>query len=310
MTNAGSRKKTKSAFAATPKNIVTILLIIDALIAAIFSKTTTIPVGGLFNHSAPSGILTQSLINMAVAVVTALVIDFLVGLFYERKRAYSDGGLITGLIVAMALSTSTTWYVVAATTGLAIASKHILKRKRKPIFNPAAFGLLLSTFIFQSGQSWWAGMTLLPNAYMIVLAICIVIIAQRVRKFPQVIAFLGSYAALSGIFMLFAKTHMDAALALQNPMLNSALFLAAFMITDPPTSPAKRMDQIVFGLLTGIISFLTFIIDPGELIYLFVGLLIANVIFFIKSQVYDKKDRKAKRDSAWTGERNVSGARS
>jgi Na+-translocating ferredoxin:NAD+ oxidoreductase RnfD subunit len=82
------------------------------------------------------------------------------------------------------------------------------------------------------------------------------------------------------------------------------------MLTDPPTSPAKRMDQIVFGLLTGIISFLTFIIDPGELIYLFVGLLIANVIFFIKSQVYDKKDRKAKRDSAWTGERNVSGARS
>ncbi len=272
----------------TPKGLVLLILGLIALVASILTPS----------------ILLDNMVNIAVASATALVIDYLVGRFYDKKRGFSNGGLITAWIVAMVLSSVTPIYVVMATTAIAVASKHIFRVKRKPIFNPAAVGLLISTYLFSSMQSWWAAMTMLPNATMILLAVALVIIARRVKKVPQVLGFLASYLVIVVFFLLFKQTNTEALFALENPMANSALFLAAFMLTDPPTSPAKPRAQVVFGVITGAVSLLTYLILPGELIYLFVGLLVANGLHFLKIQLYDK------RQQLWTGERYASSTRS
>ncbi len=272
----------------TPKGLVLVILGLIALLASLLTPS----------------ILLDNVVNIVVASVTALVIDYLVGRFYDKKRGFSNGGVITAWIVAMVLSSVTPWYVVMATTAIAVASKHILRVKRKPIFNPAAVGLLISTYLFSSMQSWWAAMTLLPNATLIILAIALVIIAKRVKKIPQVLAFLASYLVIVAFFLLFKQTSMDALFALENPMANSALFLAAFMLTDPPTSPSKPKAQIAFGIITGTVSLLTYLILPGELVYLFIGLLVANGLHFLKTQVYDR------RHQLWSGERYAPSTRS
>jgi Na+-translocating ferredoxin:NAD+ oxidoreductase RnfD subunit len=48
------------------------------------------------------------------------------------------------------------------------------------------------------------------------------------------------------------------------------------MVTDPPTSPPRHRDQIVFGVITGVVAFAVFI-WVGAAYYLLAGLLVANL---------------------------------
>jgi Na+-translocating ferredoxin:NAD+ oxidoreductase RnfD subunit len=179
------------------------------------------------------------------------------------------------------LSASTTWMVVAATSIIAILSKHFLVHKKKPIFNPAAFGLLMSILLFQTGQSWWGSFADLPNWTMVFLLIGGYIVTDRVNKFPQVFSFLGTYLSL--LFIMCILHSGDVSDALRSPFINAALFFALFMLTDPPTSPAKYRDQIVFGVLTAIVGASVYAIFGG-LMYLFIGLLIGNVYHYLKAR--------------------------
>jgi Na+-translocating ferredoxin:NAD+ oxidoreductase RnfD subunit len=253
-------------FVNTPKGLVLALLVVISLISALATK----------------GMDWRALGNAAVGAGTGLIVDLLVGLFYQRKRFFSDGGIITGLIVAMVFSSFTPWYVVSITTAIGLMSKHVLKVRQKPVFNPAAFGLLVSSYLFASMQSWWGGMSLVSNWYLIVLVAAGIWVTWRVKKFPQVIAFLTSYALFCLILMLFKSTHDNAMFALENPMLNSALFLAFFMLTDPPTSPAKWRHQVWFGCLVGLVSVGVYMVYPAELTYLLIGLLVANAMQFVQ----------------------------
>lgn len=248
-------------FVKTPKGFVTVVLSIMALVSILAAK----------------GIDEQALWNTLLAVCSGLVVDLVVGQFYTKKRFVSDGGVVTGLIVAMVLGSLTAWYLVVLTTVIALVSKHVLRTKRKPIFNPAAVGLLVSTSLFETMQSWWGGMSLLPTGYLIFLCVVGLWVTVRVRKVPQVAAFLVAYAFVALVFMASHGTRMDAVYALENPMLNSALFLAFFMLTDPPTSPGHRRDQIWFGALVGALSVVIYIAFPAELSYLFIALLIGNL---------------------------------
>lgn len=243
-------------FVRTPKGLLVIVLVALMLI-------------GSFHLSDARGIL-----NAAIAVATALGIDAIVGLLQRRKNLFSDGGLVTALIVALVLSTTVEWYVVVATTAISVLSKHIFKTGRKPFFNPAAFGLLVSIYAFHVGESWWGDLSSLPTFAILFVIIGGYLITSRVNKFPQVFGFLVTYLIIFGIFGAY---HIGiAADAYRNPIINSALFITFFMMTDPPTSPAKYKQQVGFGVITALISS-TIYMTVGGLTYLLIGLLVANV---------------------------------
>ncbi|MHB1627827.1 MAG: RnfABCDGE type electron transport complex subunit D [Bacilli bacterium] len=217
------------------------------------------------------------LLNAAVAVATGLVIDGGVALLQRRKKLFSDGGVITALIVADVLSHTTPLYIVMATTAVALLSKHVLKVGRKPIFNPAAFGLLFALVVFATGQSWWGSLALLPAWLTLLLLAAGLLITARVNKFPQVLAFLGTYFAL---LLVMAFSHLGLPSdtpgdALRPPFVNAALYLAFFMVTDPPTSPAPYRQQILFGVIAAGVGTLIFA-TSGGLAYLLIGLLAGN----------------------------------
>lgn len=241
----------------TPKGYVTLLLAILMVIGALHISDA------------------RGIVNAAVAVVTALVIDTFVALIQRRpKIRLSDGGIVTALIVALVLSTTATWDIVMITTGIAVLSKHLIKSGRKPIFNPAAFGLLVAIYVFHVGESWWGDLASLPNIAMIAVLVTGFMITSRVNKFPQVFTFLAVYFA---IFLGLGLLHNTlAADAFRNPIINSTLFLAFFMMTDPPTSPAKYRHQAAFGAITAIVSSAIYL-TVGGLTYLLIGLLVANV---------------------------------
>jgi Na+-transporting NADH:ubiquinone oxidoreductase subunit NqrB len=213
-------------------------------------------------------------INAGAAITTAVVLDLLGGLLRKRKRLLPDGAIITALIISLVLSANVSWIFVALTTAIAIASKFILQFKKKPIFNPAAFGLLAAILLFSSEQDWWGGFSTFPAWCIGYVLIGGYIVTSRSNKFPQVFAFLGLYYSLFLALAIWSKG--DVSEVFRVPFINSALFLAFFMVTDPPTSPGKYAHQIIFGSIAAIVS-VAVNITIGGLSYLLVGLLTANL---------------------------------
>jgi enediyne biosynthesis protein E5 len=272
---ARTKKKTDNRvkkFFKTPKGLVVAVLLVLMALGVIHDRQI------------------NGLINAGAAFITGLVVDLIIGTIRRNKKLLPDGAMVSALIISLVLSSTAPWWQAVMVTLIALASKHILVVNRKPIFNPAAFGLLVSIYLLHSNQSWWGGLSLLPSWFLIVLLVGGFLITKKVNKFPQVFTFLGVYFILFDLIVYFHFRHVGGEV-FRDPFINSTLFLAFIMLTDPPTSPAKYKDQMVFGLLAAIISVLdyTFL---GGLSYLLIGLLVANAWKASKFRNPQKKKEK------------------
>ncbi|MFD1175454.1 RnfABCDGE type electron transport complex subunit D [Paenibacillus puldeungensis] len=232
------------------------------------------------------------LINGLLAVGVGLIVDVVCCLVERRKKIFPDGTLITGLIIALILGTTTAWYVVAATVTMAILSKHLFTYRKKAVFNPAAFGLMLSIPIFATRQSWWGAFGDLPVWTVVLLFIGGYVITSRINKFAQVFAFFGtSFGLLLLMGLLHIENAGNAFDGLRSPFINAMLFFGFFMLTDPPTSPAKPKDQVVFGILVALVG-TTVYEQFGGLMYLFVGLMAGNLYHWAKARLSSKAPKQ------------------
>ena len=249
-----------------PKGYVTVALVSYLIIASIGSKNI------------------MGIKNSIIAICVAFVVDFIYCRMKNRKSS-KDSTVITGLFISLILSFTTSWQIVVGTTVIAILSKHLLVYKKKPIFNPAAVGLLLSIFIFQTGQSWWGAFGDFPAWTIIFLVIGGYLITDRVNKFPQVLSFLGTFFVL--LLLMGLLNVGNAAEAFRPPFINATLFFSFFMLTDPPTSPAKYKNQVLFGILSAVSGVLVYGIFGG-LTYLFIGLFIGNIYSYLQKRSSSK----------------------
>jgi len=192
----------------------------------------------------------------------------------EGAWVFPDGALVTGLIVAMVLSPFEPWYVAAVTSGIGILSKYFFRVRTANVFNPAAFGLVATFYVFHTGQSWWGALSDISPLALGALFAAGVFITDRINKVPGMLAFLGTYYALVTATAFVSDPGRVAELY-RAPDLNAALFFAFFMLTDPPTSPAKHGDQLAFGAIAAIVSYGVFE-TIGSAYFLLAGLLVAN----------------------------------
>jgi Na+-translocating ferredoxin:NAD+ oxidoreductase RnfD subunit len=212
--------------------------------------------------------------SVAAASIVAMGIDAPILRIREGRWVFPDGALLTGVIVAMILSPHEPWWVAAVTAGVGVASKYLLRTRSANLFNPAALGLVATFHVFDTGQSWWGALPELPPVALVALFAAGLFITVRVKKVAAVLTFLGSYYLLVTT-AAFAADPAPVAELYRTPDLHAALFYAFFMITDPPTSPPKQRDQVVFGTIAGVASFAAFQLI-GAAYFLLAGLLVAN----------------------------------
>jgi enediyne biosynthesis protein E5 len=243
-------------FARTPKGLTTVILAGLAFVAAF-----------------PEG---WSVVGpeLAGAILAAIAVDAPILRWKKGKWEFPDGALLTGLIVGMILSPHEPWYVGALTAIAGIAGKYLVRIHKANVFNPAALGLVATFYVFDTGQSWWGALTGLPLMAVAVLIVVGVFMADRVKKMPAVLAFLGSYYLLVTIAAYVGDPRHVAELY-REPDLHAALFFAFFMVSDPPTSPPKPREQVIFGVMTGVVSYAVFAL-VGAAYFLLAGLLVAN----------------------------------
>lgn len=164
--------------------------------------------------------------------------------------ANSESIYITALILALILEP------VAATdlkgAGVlvfasvwAMASKFILAVGRKHVFNPAAFGVVLTAFLLDQPATWWVGgnLPLLP-----VVLIGGFLIVRKLQRLDLVATFI--LVALATVLATVPPSQYG--MALSETLLSSPLFFFAFvMLTEPLTAPTMRLPRLVFAALVG-----------------------------------------------------------
>ena len=226
-------------FFGTPKGILTVIL------------------GAWLGLAAPGQGWRHVAIGLAAAIAAAGAVDLIILRIRKKVWEFPSGAILSAMIVAMVLRAQEPWYVVAITASVAIVSKYVFRSKTANVFNPAAIAIVVSFYVFHTGQSWWGALVDMTPIAKVALLAGGAFITDRVNKMPLALTFLGVYFALFTI-MSFIGPPLDAAEIFRTPDAEAALYFAAIILTDPPTSPAKYPDQIIYGLIVAIISFAVF----------------------------------------------------
>lgn len=215
----------------------------------------------------PTALIFSYLILVSVCWITNTVLARLC-----RVSANLESVYITALILASVISPASNisgLLILSQTALLAISSKYILNIKGKHLFNPAAFGLALTTLILpSSAASWWVGTSLM----MPVVLLSGVLITRKLQRFSMIFAFFVIFLAASAYYLFqgldfatnFKKIFLDAPL----------LFFSFIMLTEPLTSPPARILQIIYGALVGLLLSIV----PPEF-----ALLIGNIFSYLFS---------------------------
>lgn len=244
-------------FFSTPKGLLIIVLAILVALAAP-SEGIRLVAPGLLGAMAVAGL------------IDALIIR-------KRKNAWEfpDGAVLTGLFVAMVLSPHESWYIAACTSAIAVVSKYLIRTRSANVFNPAALGIVVTFYIFDTGQSWWGALPEISPLALLALFATGIFIVDRVNKMPLVLAFLGVYFLLFTISTFIGDPGLLAEI-FRAPDLHAVLFFAFFILTDPPTSPVKYRDQVICGVIVAVTSYAFFEL-VGLVYYLLAGVLIGNI---------------------------------
>ena len=221
-------------------------------------------------------------IVFSVTIITATC--WLVNSIFSRVFGTAENVesiYITALILALIISPVASkdyagiGFLIFA-SAWAMACKYIFAIEKKHIFNPAAFGVVLSALVIGQSASWWIGgnMPLLP--FVLFGGILIV---RKIRRSDLVLSFL--------IVALFTAITTSTSANFVTPIIQTLLhssffFLVFVMLTEPLTTPPSRTMRIVYGAIVGF--FFVPSIHIGQFYFTpEIALLIGNIFAYIVS---------------------------
>jgi Na+-translocating ferredoxin:NAD+ oxidoreductase RnfD subunit len=188
---------------------------------------------------------TSLLVLPAVAATLDLAFQ---SLRFERLR-FPDSALATGLFLALILPPTVPLLAGGAVVLAAIAAKHVLRVRGRPILNPAATGVVLGAFAFGLAPAWWIGIG--PIGEIAMVALGITVLARSPKSWRLPVTFLLVFAPLSVLLRLVSGAALAPTVVVLGVLDPSTLFFALFMVPEPRTAPANVHLHPVYGTLVG-----------------------------------------------------------
>lgn len=183
--------------------------------------------------------------EIAILLGSTVIAQFVCANLLEAARFDPRSALISGLSLCLLLRTNDLALLVLASV-ITIASKFLLRWKRKHIFNPTNFGIV--AMIVLSGGVWISPAQWGSKIHFAFLMACLGgMVIHRAMRSDVSCAFLASYAAL-----LFGRAFWLGdpwAIPLKQMQSGALLLFTFFMISDPKTTPDARAGRILFGCL-------------------------------------------------------------
>ena len=166
--------------------------------------------------------------------------------------------------------------LVLAVAGLAAGvSKYVLAWRGRHVLNPAVAGLLVIGLTGFGASIWWVG----SQALLPVVLITGLLVLWRTRRLlyalsfvlPAVVLTILGYTA-SGLSLGQAATFAIGS--------SPILFLAAFMLSEPLTTPPRQWQRAMVGALVAVVSVLPLYVH-APLVTPELALAVGNVVAFV-----------------------------
>lgn len=159
---------------------------------------------------------------------------------------------------------------------LAMSSKYLIAYRKRHIFNPAAFGIIVTSLLLGERAAWWVGD---PRLVPLVI-VGGLIVTQGIRRFHLVLAFLIPYLALELAVSLALRPDLGAGLTRLWLLLSaSPLFFFTFvMLTEPITGPQGDRLRVYYGVAIAILVVALERLPTGAAHPFLLALLIGNVL--------------------------------
>jgi len=214
---------------------------------------------------------------VALIALPALAVetDILFQMFRFHKIRAPDAAMATGLLLALLLPPTVSLLQAAALAAAAIALRHVLRFQERPLFNPAAAGVLLGALFFGLAPSWWGsiGMSL-----VVVLGIVLTLRTPGSWRIPA--SFFASYAVLSVLGTLILGEVTSPQVLLLGAVDPAVLFFGFFMVPEPRSSLVRPGDRWGFGVLVGVATAVLPALLPS--LAPLVALLLGNVVAAVR----------------------------
>ena len=182
---------------------------------------------------------------VATLLGTALFTQALFTRWFSLPSFDPRSPLISGLSLCLLLRTSSP-AVAAAAAFVTIASKFLLRRRGKHIFNPTNFGLAVSLLVFDN--AWMSPGQWGHAAFFAFLAAALGgLVIHRAERSDVTYAFLASY--LAAVFGRALWLGDPLAIPLHQVQNGALLIFAFFMISDPKTTPDSRPGRVCYAAL-------------------------------------------------------------
>lgn len=191
----------------------------------------------------------ESYTRTALAIVTALVVELVVGRLFWGRWPHLASAYVSGISVGILVRSPAVWPYALCST-LSITSKYVLRVKDRHLWNPSNFGLCAMLFLASdtvAGLSIQWGNDLLP---MVIVWVLGSVIIWQLKRFhicaTYVISFLLFACLRSGIT---GNPLLAEVAPITGPMYQLFIF---FMITDPKTTVQTKWGQCVVAFLVAL----------------------------------------------------------
>ena len=186
-----------------------------------------------------------------LAIVTAVVAELVLSRFTYGKWPHLASAYITGISVGILIRSPLLW-PYAVCSALSIASKYVLRIRRRHIWNPSNFGVSAMLFLapltvavlsIQWGNSLWP---------MVIIWALGALTVWRVGRLHICATYVGSFLVFSFLRSLVTGNPWLASLApITGPMYQLFIF---FMITDPRTTVRTRTAQCAVAFAVALVE--------------------------------------------------------
>ncbi len=199
------------------------------------------------------GLLPYSPVDLVFSTLLILMTCWIVNFAFAKgfgaipntESVYITGLILTLIINPVAPTNYAGFGFLIFAAAWAMASKYIFAIGNKHIFNPAAFGVVLGTFVLNQSATWWVAGNIPLLFFVLVGGLLIV---RKIHRFDLVLSF--SVVAL--LTVIFTSNGSSPLIAVMQTFIHSPFFFLAFvMLTEPLTMPPSRSLRILYGAIVG-----------------------------------------------------------
>lgn len=210
----------------------------------------------------------QNIIFPGFSIILFSILDLTFHFVKTKKWYYPFSSFVSGLLIGLIIHASSGILAIIFACIFGFLSKQFIKLKNHHIFNPAAFGIILSSLVLGFPVAWWA---VASGGIFTVLLIFSSLVLFKLKRLQFPITFLMGY------FIFFAITHgFHAAMLLT---IDGTIFLFTFvMLPEPMTSSINGFWKWGFGSLVILGVILSYILKISFADPLLLSLLFANLM--------------------------------